>query len=75
MQTDLTEDDRLQEMSSGYEHLVGLVIKHEECLAKLKLPAQKRAWLRASVINPYIYLLTCLQHAGAEADALQVCSP
>jgi hypothetical protein len=74
VQSDMTDDERLESMGRGYERLVGLVIKHEECLTKLQLPAQERAWLRASVINPYIYLLTYLQLVqSAEAGALQVC--
>lgn len=66
-------DERFRAMADGYEGVVGLVIRHEAALAARKLPPRERAWLRASVVNAYFFLLDYLQHVhSSEGDALQV---
>lgn len=76
MQADMSDDERFRAMADGYEGVVGLVIRHEAALAAQKLPTRERAWLRTSVLNAYVFLLTYLQHVhDSEGDALQVRLP
>ena len=72
MQKEMSDDARLLEMQAGFDRIAALVMRHEDLLVKLQLPADERQWLRASVINAHLYLLTFMDHLLGSRDAIQV---
>jgi hypothetical protein len=72
----MSDEARMRGMHRGFSDLVSLVMRHEELMAALHLSHHERSWLRTSVIDAHIFLLTYMQHMqNSEAESLQVCRP
>lgn len=67
-------EDKSKVMEEARERVLDLISSHEELLLSLRLTETQKAWLRCSVVNCYLLMLSSLQHIDQDLPAaLQVC--